>query len=136
MESPLFDFKDFSDINDFHFMYNGNDTMVNEDATNLSKVDAGVELLPLIVTTNEQTQLNPINTDLNTFKEEEMFLKDGVYTTQPIYSKCRVNSVETNQFNSHIGSSLPENAVYTTQPAYSECRVNLVKANNLNGHIG
>ncbi|MFQ6626453.1 hypothetical protein Gotur_004577 [Gossypium turneri] len=56
-----------------------------------------------------------------------MFPKDGVYTTQPIYSKCRVNLVETNQFNSHIGSSLPEDAVYRTQPAYSERRINLEK---------
>ncbi|MBA0645996.1 hypothetical protein Goklo_014006, partial [Gossypium klotzschianum] len=46
------------------------------------------------------------------------------------------NSVETNQFNSHIGSSLLEDGVYTTQLVYSERRANLVKANNLNGHIG
>ncbi|TYH51435.1 hypothetical protein ES332_D10G274100v1 [Gossypium tomentosum] len=65
-----------------------------------------------------------------------MLLKDGVYTTQPVYSECRANSIETNQFNRHIGSSLPEDRVYTTQPVYLECRVNLVKANNLNGHIG
>ncbi|MBA0826411.1 hypothetical protein Goarm_011266, partial [Gossypium armourianum] len=37
-----------------------------------------------------------------------MLLKDGVYMTQPVYSKHKVNLVETNQFNSHIGSSLPE----------------------------
>ncbi|MBA0750018.1 hypothetical protein Gogos_003884, partial [Gossypium gossypioides] len=67
---------------------------------------------------------------------EEMLLKDGVYTTQPVYSECRANSIETNQFNRHIGSSLPEDRVYTTQPVYLERRVNLVKANNLNGHIG
>ncbi|MFQ6651526.1 hypothetical protein Gotur_023816, partial [Gossypium turneri] len=66
----------------------------------------------------------------------ELLLKDGVYTTQPVYSERRVNSVETNQFNSHIGSSLQEDGVYTNQPAHSSHRVNLVKANNLNGHIG
>ncbi|MFQ6626454.1 hypothetical protein Gotur_005792 [Gossypium turneri] len=48
----------------------------------------------------------------------------------------RINSVETNQFNSHIGSSLLEDGVYTAQLVYSERRVNLVKSNNLNGHIG
>ncbi|MFQ6670726.1 hypothetical protein Gotur_035529 [Gossypium turneri] len=69
MESPLFDFKDFNDINDLDFMYNSNDIMVNEAATNLSKVDVGVELPPPIVTTSEQTQLNPMNVDLNTFVE-------------------------------------------------------------------
>ncbi|TYJ22380.1 hypothetical protein E1A91_A08G122000v1 [Gossypium mustelinum] len=37
MGSPFFDFKDFSDINDFDFMYNGNVIMVNEATTNLSK---------------------------------------------------------------------------------------------------
>ncbi|KAK5812150.1 hypothetical protein PVK06_027563 [Gossypium arboreum] len=37
MEPLLFDFKDFSDINDFDFMCNGNDIMVNEAYTNLSK---------------------------------------------------------------------------------------------------
>nr|KJB24212.1 hypothetical protein B456_004G133200 [Gossypium raimondii] len=67
---------------------------------------------------------------------EELLLKDGVYTTQPVYSERKVNSVETNQFNSHIGSSLQEDGVYTNQPAHSGRRVNLVKANNLNGHIG
>ncbi|PPS08406.1 hypothetical protein GOBAR_AA12236 [Gossypium barbadense] len=119
MEYPLFDFKDFSDINDFDFMDNDNHIMVNEAATNFSKgiedigsasgsnnnqpvidepnsnqifpartnelhespstpqpsqmpktsVDAVVELLPLLVTTNEQTQLNPMNANLNTFGE-------------------------------------------------------------------
>ncbi|MBA0729562.1 hypothetical protein Golax_022874, partial [Gossypium laxum] len=136
MESPLFDFKDFSDINDLDFMYNGNDIMVNEAATNLSKVDVGVELPPPKVTTSEQTQLDPMNVDLNTFVEEEMLLKDEVYMTQPIYSEHKVNLVETNQFNSHIGSSLPEDGVYTAQSPYSERKVNLVKANNLNSHIG
>ncbi|MBA0763295.1 hypothetical protein Gotri_012766 [Gossypium trilobum] len=136
MESPLFDFKDFSDINDFNFMYNGNDIMVNEAVTNLSKVNARVELPPPIVTTNEQTQLDAMNADLKTFGEEEMLLKDGVYMTQPVYRERRVNSVEANQFNSNNGSSLPEDGVYTAQPIYSERRVKLVKANNLNGHIG
>ncbi|MBA0729047.1 hypothetical protein Golax_025922 [Gossypium laxum] len=56
-----------------------------------------------------------------------MFPKDRVYLTQPIYSECRVNLVETNQFNSHIGSSLLDDTVYTTQPTYSERRVNLEK---------
>ncbi|TYH51418.1 hypothetical protein ES332_D10G272600v1 [Gossypium tomentosum] len=69
-----------------------------------------------------------------------MLLKDGVYATQPVYSVSRVNSIETNQFNKHIGSSLPEDGVYTTQPVYLELqlstRVNLVRANNRNGHIG
>ncbi|MBA0756427.1 hypothetical protein Gogos_000077, partial [Gossypium gossypioides] len=102
----------------------------------LSQVDAGVELPPPIVTTNEQTQLDAMNADLKTFEEEEMLLKDGVYMTQPVYSERKVNSVEANQFNSNIGSSLPEHGVYTAQPVYSERRVNLVKANNLNGHIG
>ncbi|MBA0750017.1 hypothetical protein Gogos_003884, partial [Gossypium gossypioides] len=102
----------------------------------LPQVDTGVELPPPLVTTNEQTQLDPMNANLNTFGEEEMLLKDGVYTTQPVYSECRANSIETNQFNRHIGSSLPEDRVYTTQPVYLERRVNLVKANNLNGHIG
>ncbi|MBA0669440.1 hypothetical protein Goklo_024355, partial [Gossypium klotzschianum] len=46
------------------------------------------------------------------------------------------NSVKTNQFNNHIGSSLQEDGGYTNQPAHSGRRVNLVKANNLNGHIG
>ncbi|PPR87697.1 hypothetical protein GOBAR_AA32993 [Gossypium barbadense] len=32
-------------------------------------VDAGVKLPPPIVTTNEQTQLDPMNADLNTFGE-------------------------------------------------------------------
>ncbi|PPD74201.1 hypothetical protein GOBAR_DD28880 [Gossypium barbadense] len=257
MECPLFDFKDFSEIDDFDFMDNDNDIMVNEAAINFSKgiedigsasgsnnnqpiidepnsnqilpapanelhespstpqpsqmpktlVDTGVELPPPLVTTNEQTQLDPMNANLNTFGEvpldqliaspdlpnesflhgwssdsnlkqpvslgfegnnpslqndddacqttsppfsplimertnsfplplEEMLLKDGVYTTQPVYSECRANSIETNQFNRHIGSSLPEDRVYTTQPVYLERRVNLVKANNLNGHIG
>ncbi|MBA0756426.1 hypothetical protein Gogos_000077 [Gossypium gossypioides] len=183
-----------------------------------TSVDAGVELPPPIVTTNEQTQLDAMNADLKTFEEvshqnnsnpslvpldqliassdlpnksfihgwssdsnlkqpvslgfegdnpslendddacqttsppfsplimertnsfplplEEMLLKDGVYMTQPVYSERKVNSVEANQFNSNIGSSLPEHGVYTAQPVYSERRVNLVKANNLNGHIG
>ncbi|MBA0731412.1 hypothetical protein Golax_025431 [Gossypium laxum] len=65
-----------------------------------------------------------------------MLPKDGVYTTQLDYSERRINSVETNQFNCHIGSSLPEDEVYIAQLVYSERRVNLVKANNLNGHIG
>ncbi|KAK5824221.1 hypothetical protein PVK06_018992 [Gossypium arboreum] len=260
MESPLFDFKDFSEINDFDFMYNCNDIMVNEVATNLSKgiedigstngsnnnqpvidelnsnqillapanelhesplsaskptqmpktsqqKDEGVELPPPLATTNAQTQLDPMNADLNTFGEapldqliasldlpnenflhgwssnlnleqlvslgfegnnpslkndddacqttsppfsplimertnsfplplEEMLLKDGVYTAQPIYSEYRVNLVQTNQLNSHVGSSLPEDGVYTTQPVYSERRVNSIKANNLSSHIG
>ncbi|MBA0610906.1 hypothetical protein Godav_011659 [Gossypium davidsonii] len=67
---------------------------------------------------------------------EELLLKDGVYTTQPVYSESRFNSVKTNQFNNHIGSSLQEDGGYTNQPAHSGRRVNLVKANNLNGHIG
>ncbi|PPS19572.1 hypothetical protein GOBAR_AA00998 [Gossypium barbadense] len=260
MESPLFDFKDFSEINDFDFMYNCNDIMVNEVATNLSKgiedigsangsnnnqpvidelnsnqillapanelhesplsaskptqmpktsqqKDEGVELPPPLATTNAQTQLDPMNADLNTFGEapldqliasldlpnenflhgwssnlnleqlvslgfeannpslkndddacqttsppfsplimertnsfplplEEMLLKDGVYAAQPIYSEHRVNLVQTNQLNSHVGSSLREDGVYTTQPVYSERRVNSIKANNLNSHIG
>ncbi|MBA0629626.1 hypothetical protein Godav_024153 [Gossypium davidsonii] len=258
MEYPLFDFKDhFSDINDFDFMDNGNDIMVNEAAINFSKgiedigsasgsnnnqpvidepnsnqilpasanelhespstpqpsqmpktlVDVGVELPPPLVTTNEQTQLDPMNANLNTFGEvpldqliaspdllnesflhgwssdsnlkqpislgfegnnpslqndddacqttsppfsplimertnsfplplEEMLLKDGVYTTQPVYSECRVNSIETNQFNRHIGSSLPEDGVYTAKPVYLECRVNSLQKNTLNGHVG
>ncbi|TYI69204.1 hypothetical protein E1A91_D08G138000v1 [Gossypium mustelinum] len=65
-----------------------------------------------------------------------MLLKDAVYMTQPVYREHRVNSVEANQFNSNIGSSLLEDGVYTAQPVYSERRVNLVKANNLNGHVG
>ncbi|KAL1150344.1 hypothetical protein V6Z11_A10G252200 [Gossypium hirsutum] len=95
MEYPLFDFKDFSDINDFDFMDNDNHIMVNEAATNFSKgiedigsasgsnnnqpvidepnsnqiLPALVELPPLLVTTNEQTQLNPMNANLNTFGE-------------------------------------------------------------------
>ncbi|MBA0780764.1 hypothetical protein Gotri_004823 [Gossypium trilobum] len=258
MEYPLFDFKDhFSDINDFDFMDNGNDIMVNEAAINFSKgiedigsasgsnnnqpvidqpnsnqnlpasanelhespstpqpsqmpktlVDVGVELPPPLVTKNEQTQLDPMNANLNTFGEvpldqliaspdlpnesflhgwssdsnlkqpislgfegnnpslqndddacqttsppfsplimertnsfplplEEMLLKDGVYTTQPVYSECRVNSIETNQFNRHIGSSLPEDGVYTAKPVYLECRVNSLQKNTLNGHVG
>ncbi|MBA0665308.1 hypothetical protein Goklo_005175 [Gossypium klotzschianum] len=258
MEYPLFDFKDhFSDINDFDFMDNGNDIMVNEAAINFSKgiedigsasgsnnnqpvidepnsnqilpasanelhespstpqpsqmpktlVDVGVELPPPLVTTNEQTQLDPMNANLNTFGEvpldqliaspdllnesflhgwssdsnlkqpislgfegnnpslqndddacqttsppfsplimertnsfplplEEMLLKDGVYTTQPVYSECRVNSIETNQFNRHIGSSLPEDGVYTAKPVYLEGRVNSLQKNTLNGHVG
>ncbi|MBA0610911.1 hypothetical protein Godav_011662 [Gossypium davidsonii] len=136
MESPLLNFKDFSDINDFDFMYNGNDIMVNEAATNLSKVDEGVELPPPLATTNEQTQLDPMNVDLNTFREEELLLKDGVYAAQPVYSEVRVKSVQANQLNIHIGSSLAEDRAHKTQSDYSERRVNLVKANNLNGHIG
>ncbi|PPD80902.1 hypothetical protein GOBAR_DD22165 [Gossypium barbadense] len=101
-------------------MYNGNDIIVNEAVTNLSKgiedigsasgsnnnqlviddlnsnkilpaptnelpesptsapkpsqmsktsVDKGVELPPPLATTNEQTQLDPMNADLNTFRE-------------------------------------------------------------------
>ncbi|KAG4194205.1 hypothetical protein ERO13_A06G039026v2 [Gossypium hirsutum] len=65
-----------------------------------------------------------------------MLLKDGVYAAQPIYSEHRVNLVQTNQLNSHVGSSLREDGVYTTQPVYSERRVNSIKANNLNSHIG
>ncbi|MBA0629628.1 hypothetical protein Godav_024153 [Gossypium davidsonii] len=68
--------------------------------------------------------------------QEEMLLKDGVYTTQPVYSECRVNSIETNQFNRHIGSSLPEDGVYTAKPVYLECRVNSLQKNTLNGHVG
>ncbi|TYH65364.1 hypothetical protein ES332_D06G051000v1 [Gossypium tomentosum] len=236
MESPLFDFKDFSEISDFDFMYNENDILVNEVATNLSKgiedigsangsnnnhpvidelnsnhilpapanelhesppsapkptqmpktsqqVDEGVELPPPLATTNEQTQLDPMNADLNTFGEvsldqliespdlpnesflhgwssnsnleqpvplgfegnnpslkndddEEMLLKDGVYTAQSVYSERRVNSVQANQLNSHIGSSLPKDRVHKTQPDHSECRANSIKANNLNSYIG
>ncbi|KAL1079953.1 hypothetical protein V6Z11_D10G256500, partial [Gossypium hirsutum] len=119
MECPLFDFKDFSEIDDFDFMDNDNDIMVNEAAINFSKgiedigsasgsnnnqpiidepnsnqilpapanelhespstpqpsqmpktlVDTGVELPPPLVTTNEQTQLDPMNANLNTFGE-------------------------------------------------------------------
>ncbi|PPE00705.1 hypothetical protein GOBAR_DD02260 [Gossypium barbadense] len=65
-----------------------------------------------------------------------MLLKDAVYMTQPVYREHRVNSVEANQFNSNIGSSLLEDGVYTAQSVYSKRRVNLVKANNLNGHVG
>ncbi|MBA0665309.1 hypothetical protein Goklo_005175, partial [Gossypium klotzschianum] len=65
-----------------------------------------------------------------------MLLKDGVYTTQPVYSECRVNSIETNQFNRHIGSSLPEDGVYTAKPVYLEGRVNSLQKNTLNGHVG
>ncbi|KAH1057544.1 hypothetical protein J1N35_035609 [Gossypium stocksii] len=65
-----------------------------------------------------------------------MLPKDGVYTTQPIYSERRVNSIQANQFNSHIGNGLPEDGVYIAQLVYSKCRVNLVKSTNLNGHIG
>ncbi|MBA0625836.1 hypothetical protein Godav_003588 [Gossypium davidsonii] len=260
MESPLFDFKGFSEISDFDFMYNGNDIMVNEVATNLSKgiedigsangsnnnhpvidelnsnhilpapanelhesppsapkptqmpktsqqVDEGVELPPPLATTNEQTQLDPMNADLNTFGEEplnqliespdlpnesflhgwssnsnleqpiplgfegnnpslkndddasqttsppfsplimertnsfplpleEMLLKDGVYMAQSVYSERRVNSVQANQLNSHIGSSLPKDRVHKTQPDHSERRANSIKANNLNSYIG
>ncbi|MFQ6626452.1 hypothetical protein Gotur_004577 [Gossypium turneri] len=171
-----------------------------------TSIDAEVELPPPIVTTNEQTQFDLINADLNTFGKvpldqliaspdlpnesflngwtsdsnrkqpislgfegnnpllennddayqttsspfsplimertnsfplplEEMFPKDGVYTTQPIYSKCRVNLVETNQFNSHIGSSLPEDGVYTAKSIYLECRVNSLQEKTLNGHV-
>ncbi|MBA0661412.1 hypothetical protein Goklo_005710 [Gossypium klotzschianum] len=214
MESPLFDFKGFSEISDFDFMYNGNDIMVNEVATNLSKVDEGVELPPPLATTNEQTQLDPMNADLNTFGEvplnqliespdlpnesflhgwssnsnleqpiplgfegnnpslkndddasqttsppfsplimertnsfplplEEMLLKDGVYMAQSVYSERRVNSVQANQLNSHIGSSLPKDRVHKTQPdhsepksVYLERRDNSVEINKLNGHVG
>ncbi|MBA0567780.1 hypothetical protein Golob_005320, partial [Gossypium lobatum] len=116
MQYPLFDFKDFSDISDFDFMYHGNNIMVNKAATNLSKVDAEVKLPPPLVKPNEQTEFDPMNLIL-------------------IASEM-VNSVETNQFNSHIGSSLPEDGVYTTQSVYLKRKVNLVKFNNLNGHIG
>ncbi|KAH1057545.1 hypothetical protein J1N35_035610 [Gossypium stocksii] len=258
MESPLLDFKDFSEINDFDFIYNGNDIMVNEAATNLSKgiedigsangsnnnqpvidepnsnqvlpaaanelhesspsapkptqmpktsVDEGVELPPPLVTRNEKTQLDPMNADLNTFGEvpldqliaspdlpnesflhgwssnsnleqpvslgfegnnpslkndddacqttsppfsplimertnsfplplEEMLLKDGVYAAQPVYSERKVNSVQANQLNSHIGSSLTGDRGHKTQSDYSERMANSIKANNLNSHIG
>ncbi|PPS19573.1 hypothetical protein GOBAR_AA00999 [Gossypium barbadense] len=164
MEYPLFDFKDFSDISDFDFKYNGNNIMVNEAATNLSKGIEGIGSTsgsnnnqPVIDEPNSnQILLAPTSgcrsgtstsIDLNSFGDvshhnnsnplhEEMLPKDRVYMTQPVYSECRVNSVEANQFNSHIGSSLPEDGVYTTQLVYLKCRVHLVKSNNLNGHIG
>ncbi|KAG4181218.1 hypothetical protein ERO13_A10G213250v2, partial [Gossypium hirsutum] len=62
--------------------------------------------------------------------------KDGVYTNQSVYSERKVNSVETNQFNKHIGSSLSEDGVYTAQPVYPERRVNSLQKNTLNGHVG
>ncbi|MBA0645987.1 hypothetical protein Goklo_014004 [Gossypium klotzschianum] len=67
---------------------------------------------------------------------EEMLLKDGVYMTQPVYRERRVNSVEANQFNSHIGSSLLEDGVYTAKLVYLECRVNSLQEKTLNGHVG
>ncbi|KAK8291174.1 hypothetical protein V6Z11_D06G045500 [Gossypium hirsutum] len=183
-----------------------------------TSVDEGVELPPPLATPNEQTQFDPMNTDLNTFGEvshhkklnpfhvsldqliespdlpnesflhgwssnsnleqpvplgfegnnpslkndddasqttsppfsplimertnsfplplEEMLLKDGVYTAQSVYSERRVNSVQANQLNSHIGSSLPKDRVHKTQPDHSERRANSIKANNLNSYIG
>ncbi|KAG4140803.1 hypothetical protein ERO13_D06G040075v2 [Gossypium hirsutum] len=65
-----------------------------------------------------------------------MLLKDGVYTAQSVYSERRVNSVQANQLNSHIGSSLPKDRVHKTQPDHSERRANSIKANNLNSYIG
>ncbi|TYI07867.1 hypothetical protein ES332_A10G255800v1 [Gossypium tomentosum] len=65
-----------------------------------------------------------------------MLPKDGVYTNQSVYSERKVNSVETNQFNKHIGSSLSEDGVYTAQPVYPERRVNSLQKNTLNGHVG
>ncbi|MFQ6626455.1 hypothetical protein Gotur_005792 [Gossypium turneri] len=67
---------------------------------------------------------------------EEMLPKDGVYTTQLDYSERRINSVETNQFNSHIGSSLLEDGVYTAKSVYLECTVNSLQEKTLNGHVG
>ncbi|MBA0567779.1 hypothetical protein Golob_005319 [Gossypium lobatum] len=65
-----------------------------------------------------------------------MLLKDGVYTAQPVYSERRVNSVQVNQLNSHIGSSLPKDRVHKIEPDHSERRANSIKANNLNSYIG
>ncbi|MBA0730570.1 hypothetical protein Golax_022572 [Gossypium laxum] len=78
---------------------------------------------------------DPMNADLNTFREEELLLKDGVYAAQPVYSELKVNSVQANQLNIHIGSSLPEDRAHKTQSDYSERRANSIKANNLNSHI-
>ncbi|MBA0702163.1 hypothetical protein Goari_022102, partial [Gossypium aridum] len=97
-----------------------------------------VPLDQLIASPNlpNESYLNGWSSDLNLKQLEEMLLKDEVYMTQLIYLDHKVNLVETNQFNSHIGSSLPKDGVYTAQSPYSERRVNLVKANNLNSHIG
>ncbi|MBA0693603.1 hypothetical protein Goari_003965, partial [Gossypium aridum] len=65
----------------------------------------------------------------------ERLSEDGVYTDQPIYSEPRVNSVQANQFNNHIGSSLPEDGVYTAQSVCSEYRVNSIQENKFNSHI-
>ncbi|MBA0597308.1 hypothetical protein Gorai_007116, partial [Gossypium raimondii] len=61
----------------------------------------------------------------------ERLSEDGVYTDQPIYSESRVNSVQANQFNNHIGSSLPEDGVYTAQSVCSGYRVNSIQENKL-----